>query len=38
VRSPDEDGGIMVRLTPATPADLDLSLPIAVDWRPGEVW
>lgn len=38
VRSPDEDGGIMVRLTPTTPAHLDLTLPISVDWRPGEVW
>jgi aminoglycoside 2'-N-acetyltransferase I len=39
VRSPDEDGDIMVRLTRQTPPDLDLSLPIAVDWRPGsEVW
>lgn len=38
LRSPDEDGGIMVRTTPATPKGLDLSLPIAVDWRPGEVW
>lgn len=38
VRSPDEDGNIMVRSTPATPLDLDLSAPIAVDWRPGEVW
>ena len=37
-RTPDEDGGIMVRTTPATPAGLDLTLPIAVDWRPGEVW
>jgi aminoglycoside 2'-N-acetyltransferase I len=37
-RSADEDGNIMVRLTPMTPPDLDLSLPIAVDWRPGEVW
>ena len=37
-RSPDEDGGIMIRLTAATPKDLDLTLPIAVDWRPGEVW
>jgi aminoglycoside 2'-N-acetyltransferase I len=38
-RSPDEDGDILVRLTPATPPGLDLSLPIAVDWRPGgEVW
>jgi aminoglycoside 2'-N-acetyltransferase I len=39
VRSPDEDDDIMVRLTPTTPAGLDLSLPIAIDWRPGdEVW
>ncbi len=38
VRSQDEDGGIMVRCTPATPTGLDLTLPIAVDWRPGEVW
>jgi aminoglycoside 2'-N-acetyltransferase I len=37
-RSSDEDGDIMVRLTQMTPPDLDLSLPIAVDWRPGEVW
>lgn len=37
-RSAGEDGGIMVRITPATPPDLDLTLPIAVDWRPGEVW
>jgi GNAT superfamily N-acetyltransferase len=37
-RSPDEDGDIMVRLTPMTPPGLDPSLPIAVDWRPGEVW
>ena len=37
-RSTDEDGGIMVRLTPRTPAGLDLSQPIAVDWRQGEVW
>jgi len=38
VRSPDEDGDIMVRRTPATPAGLELSAPIAIDWRPGEVW
>lgn len=38
-RSPSEDGDVMVRLTPATPPGLDLSLPIAVQWRPGdEVW
>ena len=38
MRSADEDGNILVRMTPKTPG-LDLSLPIAVDWRPGdEVW
>jgi aminoglycoside 2'-N-acetyltransferase I len=37
-RSADEDGGIMVRRTPTTPPALDLDSPIAVDWRPGEVW
>lgn len=37
-RSPDEDGDIMVRLTHATPPGLDLTSPVAVDWRPGEVW
>ncbi|HYN64514.1 MAG TPA: GNAT family N-acetyltransferase, partial [Candidatus Limnocylindrales bacterium] len=37
-RSPDEDGGIMIRMTPLTPSGLDLALPLAVDWRPGEVW
>ena len=37
-RSADEDEGIMVRPTPSIPAPLDLELPIAVDWRPGEVW
>jgi aminoglycoside 2'-N-acetyltransferase I len=37
-RSASEDGGIMVRLTPRTPAGLDLTLPLAVDWRPDEVW
>ena len=38
LRSAAEDGDIMVRRTPTTPADLDLAWPIAVDWRPGEVW
>lgn len=37
-RSAAEDGNIMVRLTPITPPGLDLALPIAVDWRSGEVW
>jgi aminoglycoside 2'-N-acetyltransferase I len=37
-RSASEDGDIMIRITPSTPPGLDLTLPIAVDWRPGEVW
>ena len=37
-RSPAEDGDIMVRITPRTPSGLALEQPIAVDWRPGEVW
>ena len=37
-RSADEDDGIMARLTPATPTPLDVAQPIAVDWRPGDVW
>ena len=37
VRTPDEDGGIMVLLTPAT-RDLDLDAPISCEWRPGDVW
>jgi aminoglycoside 2'-N-acetyltransferase I len=38
VRSADEDGHVMVLRTPRTPPDLDLSGPIAVDWRPGDAW
>lgn len=37
-RSPAEDGDIMIRTTPRTPPGLDLTRPIAVDWRRGEVW
>lgn len=37
-RSAGEDGGIMVRSTPSTPPGLDFTLPLAIDWRPGEVW
>lgn len=33
----DEDGFILVRLTPTSP-DLDLAEPISCDWRPGDVW
>jgi aminoglycoside 2'-N-acetyltransferase I len=36
-RTLDEDGGIMVLLTPATPA-IDLNDPISCEWRPGDVW
>lgn len=35
--TPDEDGFILVRLTPTSP-DLDLAEPISCDWRPGDVW
>jgi aminoglycoside 2'-N-acetyltransferase I len=37
VRTPDEDGFIMVLRTPATTA-LDLEAPISCDWRAGDVW
>jgi hypothetical protein len=38
VRSANQDGAIMVRRTPRTPADVDPADAIAVDWRPGESW
>jgi aminoglycoside 2'-N-acetyltransferase I len=38
VRTPDEDGFILVLETPASPADLDLDRPISCDWRPGDAW
>ena len=37
VRTPEEDGCVMVRRTPATP-DIDLAAPISCDWRSGDVW
>jgi aminoglycoside 2'-N-acetyltransferase I len=37
VPTPEEDGYVLVRLTPTSPA-LDLSAPISCDWRPGDVW
>lgn len=37
IRTPQEDGYVLVRLTPTTP-ELDLSAPISCDWRPGDVW
>jgi aminoglycoside 2'-N-acetyltransferase I len=37
LRTADEDGQVLVRLTPTSP-ELDLSAPISCDWRPGDVW
>ncbi len=38
LRSPTEDGHVMILRTPRTPADLGLDAPIAVDWRAGNSW
>jgi len=37
VATPDEDGYIMFRLTPRSPA-LRADAPISCEWRPGDVW
>ena len=37
VATPDEDGYIMVRPTPRSPA-LDPDAPISCEWRAGDVW
>lgn len=37
VRTEEEDGGVFVLPTPTSP-ELDLTGPIACDWRPGDVW
>ncbi|HEV8572907.1 MAG TPA: GNAT family N-acetyltransferase [Actinomycetota bacterium] len=37
IRTPQEDGNVLVRLTPTSP-ELDLWAPISCDWRPGDVW
>ncbi|MGH2691599.1 MAG: GNAT family N-acetyltransferase [Actinomycetota bacterium] len=37
IRTPEEDGYVLVRLTPTTP-ELDLSAPISCEWRSGDVW
>lgn len=37
VATPDEDGYIMVHLTPGSPG-IDWSAPISCEWRPGDVW
>jgi aminoglycoside 2'-N-acetyltransferase I len=36
-RTEDDDDGIMVLRTPATPA-LDVRAPITCEWRPGDAW
>ena len=38
VPTPDEDGAVMVLVTPTTPNDLDLGAPISCEWRPGDAW
>lgn len=37
LRTPQEDGYLMVLRTPLTPA-IDLDAPISCEWRPGDVW
>ena len=37
VRTPEEDGAILVLATPSSPA-LDVNAPISCEWRPGDVW
>ena len=37
VRTAEEDGNVLVRLTPTSP-ELDLSAPISCEWRPGDAW
>jgi aminoglycoside 2'-N-acetyltransferase I len=38
VRTPDDDGYVMILRTPSTPPDLDVNAPITCDWRSGDVW
>jgi aminoglycoside 2'-N-acetyltransferase I len=37
VPTPDEDGYILVLMTPTTP-NINLDDPISCEWRPGDVW
>ncbi|HET7928985.1 MAG TPA: GNAT family N-acetyltransferase [Actinomycetota bacterium] len=37
VRTAEEDGNVLVRLTPTSP-ELDLSAPISCEWRGGDAW
>jgi len=36
-RTPDDDGYVFVLPTPTSP-QLDMTVPISCDWRPGDVW
>ena len=36
-RTPEDDGYIMVLLTPTTP-ELEITASISCEWRPGDVW
>ena len=38
VRTPEDDGGILVLPTPTSPPSLDRSASISCGWRPGDVW
>lgn len=38
LRTPDEDGFVMILRTPSTPQDLDLAAVISCEWRSGDVW
>lgn len=38
IRTPEEDGYVMVLRTPRTPPDLDLAATIMCGWRAGDVW
>ena len=37
IRTPDEDGAVMILRTPST-QDIDPSGPLTCDWRSGDVW
>lgn len=37
VRTEEDDGSVMVHLTPTSP-ELDLASPISCEWRSGDVW
>ena len=38
LRTPEEDDGLLVLLTPTSPPGLDRSASISCEWRPGDVW